>query len=62
MDTSGHLRVTEFATRRLPKAKAMPKRKRRTRAGKIATPEPERAAVGTLSRTKSLLLAALRVG
>ncbi len=49
--------------RRLPKKKTPKKAKRttRTKATKSATDEPTRPAVGTLTRTKSLLLAALRV-
>jgi hypothetical protein len=59
MDTSGHLRISESGTRRLPKGKATPRGERRPGAGKIA--KPERSAAGTLSRTKSVLLAPLRV-
>jgi hypothetical protein len=61
MDTSGHLRMSESATRRLSKGQGNAKRKAPAARGQIASPEPERATVGTLSRTKSLLLAALRV-
>jgi hypothetical protein len=45
----------------MPKRKAPRKPKRRPKATKLEEDEPVRPAVGTLSRTKSLLLAALRV-
>ena len=58
MNNAGHLPISETA-RRVGKAKA-----RRGRPRKNSTPAAgakELPAVGTLSRTKSLLLAALRV-
>lgn len=68
MNSSGHLAVSEAAARRVKKAKAHKQRSRgRGRNGKghqshagndVGT---TMAAVGTLTRTKALLLAALRV-
>jgi hypothetical protein len=56
---NGHLPVSETAARRVRKTKA---RKGRPRA-KVsrANGEPHLAAAGSLTRTKALLLAALRV-
>ncbi len=56
--------MSEAAVRRLPKKKTQrkPKRSPKTATGKAtAENETSRPAVGTLTRTKSLLLAALRV-
>ncbi len=54
--------MNEANLQRLPKKKAAPKSKRTTRNKAKATGEDApRPAVGTLTRTKSLLLAALRV-
>ena len=62
MDTSGHLPVSESATPRGGRAKAQRRSRTKTRAAtRPAAKERPLAAVGTLSRTKSLLLAALRV-
>ena len=63
MDSSGHLPVSESAARRMPrgKAKGRGNRSRRPAATAEKTAERPQAAVGTLTRTKSLLLAALRV-
>ena len=63
MDTSGNLPVSESATPRARKAKAQ--RRARTKAART-TPRAskngrELPAAGTLSRTKALLLAALKV-
>ena len=61
MNGTGHLPVSESAARRVRSSKA--KRKQRPK-GKGATAhgrEKEMAAVGSLTRTKALLLAALRV-
>ncbi len=58
---SAHLKVSETALRRLPKRKAASKPKRRPKKVVVDEEEEIRPAVGTLSRTKSLLLAALRV-
>jgi hypothetical protein len=60
MNSSGHLPLSDSAVR--PHAKG--KRRGRPRKTVEATPEPvtaPSAAVGTLTRTKSLLLAALKV-
>ena len=62
MDSSGHLPVSESAAQRIRKPKAQRKGKRSKRVAKAeAGTERAMPAVGTLSRTKSLLLAALRV-
>jgi hypothetical protein len=62
LNPSGHLKTSEAAVRPRPKNKARRKTRRRP---KNATPMDEddvvRPAAGTLSRTKTLLLAALRV-
>jgi hypothetical protein len=58
MNNAGHLPISETA-RRAGKAKA---RRGRPRKNNVpAAAEKELPAVGTLTRTKSLLLAALRV-
>jgi hypothetical protein len=65
MNSSGHLPVSEKAARRVRKTKSH--RKTRGRGGKNhngtgrAEKEREPAAIGSLTRTKALLLAALRV-
>jgi hypothetical protein len=69
MNSSGHAAVSDSATRRVKKPKAHKQRSRsRNRNGKNATsahgnadPATTMAAAGTLTRTKALLLAALRV-
>jgi hypothetical protein len=62
MDTSGHLRVSESAARPVPKGRNSRKSKRVSRPpSENVSPERALPAVGTLTRTKSLLLAALRV-
>jgi len=68
MNTSGHLTVSESASRRIKKHKAQKRPRSRGRHGKSASnphssvdPATTMAAVGTLTRTKALLLAALRV-
>ncbi len=54
---NGHLPISESAARRKTKA-----RKPRARAkSSVASPEVTLAAAGSLTRTKALLLAALRV-
>lgn len=58
MNSIGHLPLSETA-RRAGKTKARRGRPRKTSASENGAREP--AAVGTLTRTKSLLLAALRV-
>jgi len=66
MNNSGHLTVSETATRRVKKAKAQKRGRPKTRNGKGGSsadsdPATTMAAAGTLTRTKALLLAALRV-
>jgi hypothetical protein len=58
MNNAGHLPISETA-RRVGKTKARRGRPRKNHAQ--AAPERELPAAGTLTRTKSLLLAALRV-
>jgi hypothetical protein len=58
MNNAGHLPISETA-RRVGKPKARRGRPRKNYAADSAAPPS--AAVGTLTRTKSLLLAALRV-
>jgi len=58
MNNAGHLTISETA-RRVGKTKA--KRGRPRKNGSSQAVEKELPAVGTLTRTKSLLLAALRV-
>ena len=64
--SSAHLIVSESATRRIKKTKGQRRPRGRARNGKSGqqgTPDPATtmAAAGTLTRTKALLLAALRV-
>ena len=67
MNSSGHLTVSETATKRMRKTKASRKPKGRSRNGSISrngSTKPNSSdlpAAGTLARTKALLLAALRV-
>ena len=61
LNPSGHLKKSEAAVRPRPKTKARHKSKRRSKTAAAAEDEFARPAVGTLSRTKSLLLAALKV-
>jgi hypothetical protein len=58
---SGHLPVSESAARGGRKPKARKGRGRAKSAAVQAPPEPRLAAAGSLTRTKALLLAALRV-
>jgi hypothetical protein len=66
MNSSGHLPVSEKAARRVRKTKSH-HRKTRGRGRNShngtgrAEKEPQPAAIGSLTRTKALLLAALRV-
>ena len=65
MNSSGHLPVSESAARRVRKPKAQRKGRARTKSSSVPR-NGERevsstAAPGTLTRTKSLLLAALKV-
>ena len=61
LNPSGHLKKSEAAVRPRPKNKTPQKSKRRPKAAAGEEAEIVRPAVGTLSRTKSLLLAALKV-
>jgi hypothetical protein len=67
MNSSGHLAVSEAATRRTKKNKTHKRSRNRGRNGKGAPSQSGHdvgttmAAAGTLTRTKALLLAALRV-
>ena len=63
MNNSGHLAVSESAARRVKKTKAQKRGRGRGKNGKSGTHEYDAsmAAAGTLTRTKALLLAALRV-
>ena len=60
MNNVGHLPLSETAARRVQKAKRSRGRPRKANASP-AEAQREPAAVGTLTRTKTLLLAALRV-
>ena len=59
MNSAGHLPVSEKTARRVRSTKARRGRPRKNNGHNNGVREP--AAVGTLTRTKSLLLAALRV-
>lgn len=59
MNSSGHLPATAAAVR--PLGKRRPRGRPRKLVSAPAVLEKEPAAVGTLTRTKSLILAALRV-
>jgi hypothetical protein len=66
MNSSGHLAVSESAARGVKRAKGQKRGRPKTRNGKSgsgthADPATTMAAAGTLTRTKALLLAALRV-
>jgi hypothetical protein len=61
LNPSGHLKKSEAAVRPRPKNRTPQKSKRRSKAAAGEEAEVVRPAVGTLSRTKSLLLAALKV-
>ena len=61
MNSSGHLPVSDSAIRPHSKAKRPGRPRKRPAAPAPATVAKEPAAVGTLTRTKSLLLAALKV-
>ena len=61
MNTSGHLPVSDSAVRPHGKSKRRGRPRKATTAAPATPPAKEPAAVGTLTRTKSLLLAALRV-
>ena len=65
MNSSGHAAVSESATRRVKRSKAQKRGRGRGKNGKTPSSASEygtsMAAAGTLTRTKALLLAALRV-
>ena len=61
VNTSGHLSVSETAAKRVRKARSTRKGRGRSRNGTAKVKERELPTVGTLARTKALLLAALRV-
>ena len=61
MNSTGHLPLSDSAIRPLGKAKRGRPRKRAAIVTPAAPAVREPAAVGTLTRTKSLLLAALKV-
>ncbi len=61
MNNAGQLPISDSAARPIAKAKRGRPKKRLARAKESAPPEREYAAAGTLTRTKSLLAAALRV-
>ena len=64
MNNSGHLAASESATRRIKKTKAQKSGRGRGKNGKKSGAheyDASMAAAGTLTRTKALLLAALRV-
>ncbi len=62
MNSSAHLTVSESAARRVRKPKARRTRsKSKNGAHSNGSSEPQLAAAGSLTRTKALLLAALRV-
>ena len=65
MNSSGHLAVSEATARRAKKTKAQKRPRGRGKNGKGGQnggdPGTTMAAAGTLTRTKALLLAALRV-
>ena len=60
LSPSGHLQKSEAAVRPRPKTRHKPA-KRRRKSAPSDNDEVIRPAVGTLSRTKTLLLAALKV-
>lgn len=62
MNSTGHLPVSDAAVRPLGKGKRRGRPRKRAAAAPAEVPVVrEPAAVGTLTRTKSLLLAALKV-
>jgi len=58
---SGHLPVSESAARRVNKPKRKTRGRARATSRKSAAAAPDLPSAGTLARTKTLLLAALRV-
>jgi hypothetical protein len=64
MNSSGHLPVSESAARRVRKSKTQRRSRSRSKSGsgpRNGEREVSTAAPGSLTRTKSLLLAALKV-
>ncbi|MDQ2918388.1 MAG: hypothetical protein M3R10_00690 [Verrucomicrobiota bacterium] len=61
MNSSGHLPVSDSAARPMVKAKRGRPKKRVNGENGSGAPQRSHAAVGTLTRTKSLLAAALKV-
>ncbi len=62
MNSSGHLRISDSAVRPLAKGRPRGRPRKILVAAKPGEPvERGMAAVGTLTRTKSLILAALKV-
>jgi hypothetical protein len=65
MNSTGHLTTSQSASRRIKKTKGQKRTRGRERNGKSGNGKPDpattMAAAGTLTRTKALLLAALRV-
>ena len=65
MNSSGHVAVSESVTRRIKRSKGQKRGRGRGKNGKTASSanayDASMAAAGTLTRTKALLLAALRV-
>jgi hypothetical protein len=58
---TGHLEKSQAAVRPRPKSRSKAPKRRRKTAAPVEDDEMIRPAVGTLSRTKTLLLAALKV-
>jgi hypothetical protein len=65
MNSTGHLTTSQSASRRIKKTRGQKRSRGRGRNGKSGSgssdPGTTMAAAGTLTRTKALLLAALRV-
>jgi hypothetical protein len=61
MNSSGHLPISDSAVRPQTKGKRRGRPRKHVEAAPATPPPRELAAAGTLTRTKSLLLAALRV-
>jgi hypothetical protein len=65
MNSSGHVAVSQSAPRRVKRSKAQKRGRGRGKNGKTGSSagqyDASMAAAGTLTRTKALLLAALRV-
>ncbi|MBA3273810.1 MAG: hypothetical protein H0T11_08070 [Chthoniobacterales bacterium] len=61
MNSSGHLPASDSAVRPLGTGKRRGRPRKTSTSSASVQPPAEMAAVGTLTRTKSLLLAALRV-